>query len=199
MTMPTVNRLLCAAAAAVLSVAPVFAQGAPASQAKGAGEDIKIHGHWVIEVRNADGSLAPRHEFENALDSATGASVMTTALTSALTGVEVTPFWAIKLRGEPDPCLLGCLIVPISSGGTLQIHVPLDPSGLPQGTIQLSGFAVVSNPTGANLTLVQTLRGVLIPATNFGVMRALTSHSFPTAIPVHVGQTINVIVTLSFS
>jgi hypothetical protein len=30
-------------------------------------EGIKVHGYWVIDVRNADGSLAEHHEFENSL------------------------------------------------------------------------------------------------------------------------------------
>jgi hypothetical protein len=30
-------------------------------------EGIKVHGHWVIDVRNPDGSLVTHHEFENAL------------------------------------------------------------------------------------------------------------------------------------
>ena len=29
-------------------------------------EGITVHGHWIIEVRNPDGKLAPRREFENA-------------------------------------------------------------------------------------------------------------------------------------
>ena len=31
-------------------------------------EGIKVHGHWTIEVRNPDGSLARHVEFENSLD-----------------------------------------------------------------------------------------------------------------------------------
>jgi hypothetical protein len=30
-------------------------------------EGIKVHGHWVIEVRNPDGTLSTRREFENGL------------------------------------------------------------------------------------------------------------------------------------
>ena len=43
---------------------------APAQAAKpagGMGEGIKVHGRWTIEVRNPDGSLASRHEFQNDL------------------------------------------------------------------------------------------------------------------------------------
>jgi hypothetical protein len=28
---------------------------------------MKVHGHWIIGVKNADGTLAHHHEFENAL------------------------------------------------------------------------------------------------------------------------------------
>lgn len=35
---------------------------------KGQSEGIKVHGHWVIEVRNPDGSLVNRVEFENSID-----------------------------------------------------------------------------------------------------------------------------------
>ena len=33
----------------------------------GTQEGIKVHGHWVIEVRNPDGGLVERREFDNAL------------------------------------------------------------------------------------------------------------------------------------
>ena len=29
-------------------------------------EGIQVHGHWTIEVRNSDGTLAEKREFENA-------------------------------------------------------------------------------------------------------------------------------------
>jgi len=32
-------------------------------------EGIKVHGHWVIEVRNPDGRLVQRRDFENSLTS----------------------------------------------------------------------------------------------------------------------------------
>ena len=35
--------------------------------AGGRHEGIKVHGHWVIDVRNPDGSLAQHRDFENAL------------------------------------------------------------------------------------------------------------------------------------
>jgi hypothetical protein len=39
----------------------VTASGKPAS------EGIKVHGHWVLQVKNADGTLGERREFDNSL------------------------------------------------------------------------------------------------------------------------------------
>ena len=30
-------------------------------------EGLQVHGHWRVVVRNPDGSIASRHEFNNAL------------------------------------------------------------------------------------------------------------------------------------
>ncbi len=43
-------------------------------------EGIKVHGHWTIEVRNPDGTLAEHREFENALYSWSGNNFLTSVL-----------------------------------------------------------------------------------------------------------------------
>lgn len=56
-------------------------------------QGIKLHGHWTIEVRNRDGSLARHVEFENALDpgftasNAFGQSVVVPGGASYLSGL----------------------------------------------------------------------------------------------------------------
>jgi hypothetical protein len=45
-----------------------------AKPAKPRSEGIKIHGHWVIDVRNPDGTLAAHRDFHNSLVTLTGAS-----------------------------------------------------------------------------------------------------------------------------
>jgi hypothetical protein len=60
--------------------APAQAANAPAGQAitapggnrraGGPHEGIRVHGHWVIEVRNPDGKVTARREFENAIQPA---------------------------------------------------------------------------------------------------------------------------------
>jgi hypothetical protein len=48
----------------------MLAAAKPASKENGEGsvqQGVKLHGHWVIDVRNPDGSLAEHRDFENAI------------------------------------------------------------------------------------------------------------------------------------
>src|SRR5262245_35623432 len=65
----------CVSVAVFMGVATAAAQDRPVpaadphetqESAKGPGLGIKVHGHWTIDVRNPDGSLASHNEFENA-------------------------------------------------------------------------------------------------------------------------------------
>ena len=49
------------------TAAPENSSAEENSHRGGQHEGIKVHGHWTIEVRNRDGSLANRREFENSL------------------------------------------------------------------------------------------------------------------------------------
>jgi hypothetical protein len=64
----------------------------PAKPQKPGFEGIKMHGHWVIDLKNPDGSLAKHTEFENSLQT-TGA----TALLSLLAGQAVSTSLVISL------------------------------------------------------------------------------------------------------
>jgi hypothetical protein len=45
----------------------------PAKPTKPGNEGIKVHGHWVLQVKNADGTLGERREFNNSLVTTYGA------------------------------------------------------------------------------------------------------------------------------
>jgi len=64
-------------AAAAKPAAP--AEKSPASQAKGAHEGIAVHGHWIIEVKNPDGTVASHREFDNGIAN-DGADLLTGVL-----------------------------------------------------------------------------------------------------------------------
>jgi hypothetical protein len=55
--------------------------------AKTAGEGIAVHGRWIIDVRNPDGTLVSHQDFENAVDPIEGADVLTGVLSGEYTPV----------------------------------------------------------------------------------------------------------------
>jgi hypothetical protein len=83
-----------------------------AAPAKGAHEGIKVHGHWVIDVRNPDGTQAAHREFENSLAEVNGGNT----LVAALSGSSAVGGWGISVSGSPSPCstsnAFACEIVP---------------------------------------------------------------------------------------
>jgi hypothetical protein len=60
-----------------------------AKPSKPGSEGIKVHGHWVLQVKNADGTLGERREFENSLVTTNDGTNTTSGsgmLAAALTG-----------------------------------------------------------------------------------------------------------------
>ena len=63
----------------------------------GSTEGIKVHGHWTIEVRDPDGSLVSRTEFDNALSGGTS------RLPKVLARVYTIGLWGVKLGDINGP------------------------------------------------------------------------------------------------
>jgi hypothetical protein len=166
-------------------------------------EGIKVHGHWIIDVRNSDGTLATHREFENSLVP-TGA----TALVNSLASTSVAGLWAVQINGalcggsqytqlyesaEPSsgPC----------SYKTLTVSAPR--SGPYNGNLVLSG-SFTSSASGvasiATTSLAVCPAGVL-PArcniTNAPSVSLFTSARFA-ATTVSSGQFVQVTVLISF-
>jgi hypothetical protein len=59
---------------------PVGEEEEAATPKKPGGEGIKVHGHWVMDIRNADGTLAKHLDFQNSLT--TGGSASTALFSS---------------------------------------------------------------------------------------------------------------------
>jgi hypothetical protein len=193
------------------------AEEKPSSDASHQG--IKVHGHWTIEVRNPDGSLATHREFENSYDSTT------TLLPSILSRTNSVGFWQVVLTttsalsgqaGPQPPCG--------PSGGascTLEeTQWPASPDAFffntltvtqSSRTIILSGNVTAPNTGAINYVSTQNYpcpnttapspvpcfsAGSGTPASNF------TAFTFPSNMPpvnVSAGQTVQVNVTITFS
>lgn len=192
----------------------------PAADGKHTG--IKVHGHWTIDVKNPDGTLAKHAEIENSL-TPNGAAIL-----AALLSRTVSPgLWAINMVGSITGMCGG-------TNTTCVVNEPGigNPSGLPfvfstltvtfganTGTVTLSGSAVVS-VAGS----IQSLASIFFvcsnstapsapcngSATNAGVFPGntlanqlynVTSVSLTSAqqVQVSAGQTMQVTVVISFS
>lgn len=78
------------------------------------GEGIRVHGHWVLQVKNADGTFGERREFDNSLvttNSSVGGAPVSTAgsamLTAILTGTITVNPPAIGFVQTSQPPLSG--------------------------------------------------------------------------------------------
>ncbi len=99
--------------AAIKSVQARAAQSstpaAPSAQApaKGAQEGIGVHGHWTIDVKNPNGTLARHVEFENGLcvssASVQNASGGDTIIAELLAGITTIGGWEIVLGSPTIP------------------------------------------------------------------------------------------------
>jgi hypothetical protein len=79
----------------------------------GATQGIKVHGHWVIDVKNPDGTLAAHREFENSL---TGANQGQLLLGGLLSGYYVAGDYAIELGSSICQPAGKCAIIVSQTG-----------------------------------------------------------------------------------
>jgi hypothetical protein len=185
----------------------------------GSHEGIKVHGHWTIEVRNPDGTVATHREFENALIS-NGALTL-----AALLSRSFSPgAWGILLNyafQTPAPCADSgtgqpCIIVepgayPVLPGNYFPTLTVTTGTGAAASQVILTGTAIASGATSitnvvSDLYLCQSTNAPKTPCTFPNSANApgeqgngFTGVSLASPIAVQPGQTIAVTVTLSFS
>jgi hypothetical protein len=183
----------------------------------GGHEGIKVHGHWTIEVRNPDGTLADRREFENSLSQPSGAQILAGFLNNAGATAAPTPFfWAVTLAGPQtlsltipagpcgtgNPCVIGQSALSL---GAASISAPLPDAfnltaSLSGGTFTLGGSVVAT--TTSNIVSVATSTVALHPQlTSLPTLiyNQFTSTTLANPVIATAGQTVAVTVVISFS
>ena len=100
-------------------------------------EGIKVHGHWTIEVRNPDGSLASHREFENSL--VPGQNNGGVLLSMALARQANVGVWEVKLESSTAP----------NAGSNALI---IDEPNSPIAGIPVECLTLCSNSTNLTLT-----------------------------------------------
>jgi hypothetical protein len=153
----------------------------------GSHEGIKVHGHWTIEVRNPDGTVATHREFENSL-SPTGAAFLANLLNVCrLSSCSAFHNWAVILGGSPGPCAGNCV-------------VPEGISSVQRMTATLQGATFVFAGSATAVSASSSITTVATSAFNFdGSFATLTSATLPTPVSVSPNQIIQFTVVISFS
>lgn len=172
MKVPLAVRTAPLALALVMALAAVPPAAAQDANGGGQREGVTVHGHWIIDVRNPDGSLASHVEFDNDLLQFGAGIGGHNALAAIMGRTRSVGLWQIRLIGPPPPpgviaasggpCASGgissqCYIVEPASGFTatyafsnLVVDVPQvsTPFGLRFGPrLELSGTATAANST----------------------------------------------------
>ena len=166
---------------------------APANKehAGGPQEGIKVHGHWVIDVRNPDGKLVTHREFENAYNPSPFLSLIFARQNSL-------GFWYVYLDGgtrgyllsEPHDC-------PTCDSVNLAISAN-------NGAFVISGSltaAAADNIQGVKTegTACPPSYPPATPCQNGAAVYILTDTVLSSPIPFGAGQVVQVTVTISFS
>lgn len=208
-------RLTVLSAFLLLSAAATGAQ----SQSGPSLSSIRVHGHWVIEVRESDGRIVGRHEFDNALEDQR-------ALLAVFGRVNSVGHWYVglgDLYGDGEPCVSGTPAVPTSctlqepgdarvySSGTRLSVLSVALEGTPspnqlvlQGTFTAQNTGQISSVV-TGLGVCASTVAPSAPCTD-GLAFSVTRHVFAQTgapgigpIPVNAGQIVQVRVAISFS
>jgi hypothetical protein len=185
------------------AVKPVAAAAETQPAAKPSGstqEGIKVHGDWIIVIRNEDGSVAARHEFQNAL-------VNFTLLPTILAHGGSAGQWFIFLDGPIHPCFPSdaCRLMETGTAVANNAEMKVRVNG---NTLLMVGSVKAQN--ASQITSVATALFVCAPSAlpSIGCIGASSSgapSSFTqkdvTSFNINVGvnQTMDVTVTISFS
>lgn len=175
-------------------------------------DTLKVHGHWTIVIKNSDGSVASRHEFENSLFKGDGDLLLAGILGRTMS----TGNWIISLdagyggirpctkNGTATLCQIGEPNGNQLSGAELSANLSVQVTGATHNQVTLSGSATSTN--GGQVADVSTYigacQGTVAPSScgiNGSGIHRLTTHGLTQPITVQAGQSINVTVVVSFS
>ena len=117
-----------AVALAVIIAAPAWSRTAPLpeqdARAPQPGDGIKVHGRWTIEVRNPNGSVAGRYEFNNALIFSGGQILARPAPGQLPSGAVDGPFrFSAEHTVSSGSCILQEPGIPFDSNGALSVAI----------------------------------------------------------------------------
>ena len=167
-------------------------ESAPANKehAGGPQEGIKVHGQWVIDVRNPDGKLVTHREFENSY-------IDTNFLSIILARQNSVGLWEVVLAGSGGAYTIG---EPSQPGSIISKNLAIS---LSHDSVVLTGsWTAVDTADIRNVeTAVAECPPSVAPATpcTDGFSNGFTDTAVSPPISFVAGQIVQVTVTISFS
>ena len=168
-------------------------------------EGIKVHGHWSIVIKNPDGSVASRHEFENSLAPPNGAEF----LTQVMARTKTPGFYILSLArsvGGTDACgSVNCSVSEPGAGSPVSTNLTVTATANPFATVLQGSFQASSAGDIAQvfsyLTVCQpSVSPTACPGSGaVSIALPFTERALPTPITVQPNQIVQVTVTLTFS
>lgn len=189
-------------------VAPSSGEAAPPGPGV---EGLKVSGHWTIEVREPDGRLVSRTEFENALNTVVG----TESLARFLARDKSPGLWSVELTGSPysnTPCLSGtnplyCFIIESANTDvtgptwfkTLVVSLTSDSKVRLSGTATAQRDGNVGN-VATGVSRCQSSTAPVTPCTTTtGISYQFTYKTLTTPVSVLQNQQVAITVDISFN
>jgi len=188
------------------------------AQDGGAADGITVHGHWVIDVRNADGTLASHNVFENELLRTTlpnvrGGGELLATLIGGLIAQSGPPVWDVifaQSGGFPASQPVGGPACPLSPchvrnglpGAALSVSIPTNAKGdaASPAVVRLSGHLTATS-SGA-IQYVESVYNIVSTNPNgeevFTTFR-FTGRTLPAPLQVAQGQIVQFSVEFTFS
>ena len=184
---------------------PAALQAAPPSG--GMAEGIKVKGHWVIEVRNPDGALVRRQEFDNALQLMGRFTIRELLLRRATAGM-----WTVTVFDGLCPITVGTTVCILTENdANLSLENPALSSNVYRTLTTSSTFADVrlqGTFTAANTGTVASVATFLGRCQSVQPAATCTAGStedpfsattLSSPVPVTSGQIVQLTVIFSFS
>jgi hypothetical protein len=158
-------------------------------------EGIQIHGHWTVTVRNPDGRVASRHEFDNSMTTNGKQFILGVLIGDTFPLRGYPPVWELKISGslcrQGGPSTMGDCVLSVTGGrkvgGALEFS----------GTVKMDG-------AGQIMAVATQVGGPSAPGRITFSSRDLTqpdaaTGQTPAPVNVQAGQNVDFTVDFSIS
>jgi hypothetical protein len=164
-------------------------------------EGLHVHGHWMVTVRNVDGTVASRHEFENSVTDLGKGIVLGFLSGSPYPMQGYVPSWELKISEN----LCGHHTPPVRKNAE-DCLIPVQAKIVIGGKVEMKGTVTIEYP-GQIKSVATQITNTVTPNQGSPIVfssRDLTqpdSASGQTAGPINVqtGQNVDFVVDISIS